>query len=136
MSAPLHAVYHWSPTSRRKSIVRSGLLPRTPTLVEIFGEPQGPRLLEPSDGFDTAKGICLGTSPSHAWSQCGAIWGEKGEVWDLWQVLLKNSDQTQFMSNPHDGSRLGEIRVINRIPKSRLWHVGSRTVGTRKWLHA
>lgn len=82
----------------------------------------------------TELGVCLGTSPSHAWSLSGGIWGERGSVWDLWQVLIGDDDEVHPLS--FYGNRLDEIRVLNRIPKSRLWHVGTRTVGSRKWSHA
>lgn len=136
MSTALPVLFHWSPAERRVKITRNGLRPSTPTLVETFAGAQGPRSLERSEGFTTAKAVCLGTTPSHAWSLCGAIWGHKDEVWDLWQVTLDTDDKTRIMENPYSGYRLGEIRVLNHIPKSRIWHVGTRTVGSRRWSHA
>lgn len=134
MSLPLPCLYHWSPRDRRRSIIRHGLKPTTPTLVEVFGaEPTGPRKLLPSQGVETIQAVCLGTSPSHAWSLCGALWGQQDETWDLWQVNLDDTDTTHVLGC--DGHRLGEIRVANRIPKSRVWHVGTRTVGKQRWSH-
>lgn len=113
--------------------MKRGLRPSTPTHVERFADVgKGPRRLLPSLGCDTAKAVCLGTSPSHAWGLCGAIWGERGSTWDLWQVNLEEGDKVITM--PSDaGHRLGEVRVLNRIPKSRAWLVGARTVGAQHW---
>lgn len=133
MSLALPVLFHWSPVDRRKKIVRSGLRASTPTLVETFADkPVGKRQLMASLGHETIKAVCLGTTPSHAWSLCGAIWGERGETWDLWQVCLHEDDHVEIHSHP-EGHRLGEVRVCNDIPKGRVWHVGSRVVGARRW---
>jgi hypothetical protein len=118
MSLVLPVFYHWSPEASRKAIVRDGLRPTCPT--EVHGESQ--------------KAVCLGTSPSHAWSLCGALRATQGDVWDLWQVSLDEDDWT--IPLPFFGYRLEEVRVANRIPKGRVWHVGERTVGARRWSHA
>lgn len=132
MSLALPVLFHWSPLDRRERIIRRGLRMSTPTLVETFRGAEGPRRLQRATGFVTQKAVCLGTTPSHAWSLCGAIWGEQGEVWDLWQVCLHEDDQIRIYSHDTDGHRVGEVRVLNNIPKSRVWHVGTRTVGSRK----
>lgn len=132
MSIVLPVLYHWSPEHCRAGIVRRGLTPRCETAVERFGSRGlGERKVLPHEGFETVKAVCLGTSPSHAWSLCGALWGQRGETWDLWQIALDDGDECIAM--PWEGFRLGEIRVANRIPKSRVWHVGSRTIGPQRW---
>lgn len=137
MSLALPVLFHWSPVDRRKGIINRGLRASTPTMVESYEKvAQGPRQLRVAEGFATAEAVCLGTSPSHAWALCGALWGRTGETWDLWQVSLDTSDRIRILENDDDGFRLGEIRVLNDIPKSRVWHVGTRTVGSRKWSHA
>lgn len=129
----LPVLYHWSPFDCRERIIKRGLRPSTPTAVEQFDcKGVGPRRLRPSRGFVTRKAVCLGTSPSHAWSLCGALWGERGSTWDLWQVDLDETDEVIAMPFD-DGHRLGELRVLNRIPKRRAWLVGSRTVGAQRW---
>lgn len=135
MSLALPVLFHWSPADRREKIIARGLRSSTPTLVETFSDKAtGKRRLLASVGTETRKAVCLGTTPSHAWSLCGAIWGQRGETWDLWQVTLHTDDMAVTM--PSDiGYRLGEIRVLNNIPKGRVWHVGSRTIGARKWSH-
>jgi hypothetical protein len=137
VSLPIPSLYHWSPLDRRDRIVKRGLRPSTPTAVERFEEQgAGARMLRPSLGFDTAKAVCLGSSPSHAWSLCGALWGERGSCWDLWQVTLVDEDDTVVMPSDEGGARFGELRVLNRIPKARVWHVGTRIIGTQHWSHA
>lgn len=133
MSFVLPVLYHWSPLDRREKIARRGLRASTPTLTEVFAaQATGNRNLRKSEGTETVKAVCLGTSPSHAWALSGGIWGKKGSVWDLWQVNLDTSDCVRFMPND-EGSRLGEVRVCGNIPKGRVWHVGQRTIGVRKW---
>lgn len=132
MSFALPVMYHWSPLGRRSKIIRSGLRASTPTIVDVYEEAVGDRKLQKNCGVETVKAVCLGTSPSHAWSLCGAIWGAEGETWDLWQVSLGADDTVKILES-NVGFRLGEVRVCNNIPKGRVWHVGSRTVGSRKW---
>lgn len=123
MSLPVPPLYHWSPAERRKGITRHGLKPTCPT-ASPMGPPMpgGAREVDP-EAFVHA--VCLGMSPSHAWSLSGALWAERGDVWDLWQVTLDDGDEVHPL--PFFGYRLGEIRVANRIPKRRVWHVGERT---------
>lgn len=114
-------VYHWSRTSRRANIKRRGLLPRTPS-----------GLSEPSDeDSPILMAVCVGTSPSHAWSLSGAVVGERGEEWDLWQVALDDGDEVRPL--PFYGYRLDELRVANPIPYRRLWLVATRTIGGTRW---
>lgn len=103
-------LFHWSPAERRAAIARRGLRVNTrPTC-------------------DSARygRICLSPSPSHAWAHSAAIVGVRGQDWDLWQVVLDHDDNVEVVS--FTGTRLGEVRVRNHIPKSRIWHVGTRQV--------
>lgn len=77
--------------------------------------------------------VCLGTTPSHAWSLSGAISAAPRSQWDLWQVNLDDDDEVYPSS--FFGYRLGEIRVANRIPKRRVWFVATRRVPAhgRRW---
>ena len=119
MSLVLPVLFHWSPTRHRKSITRLGLRPST-ARASAF---------RPSDDDEAVGAVCLGTSPSHAWSLSGAIFGEVGDEWDCWQVALDDGDAVYPL--PFYGNRLKEVRVANRIPKSRVWLVGSRTMASR-----
>lgn len=136
MSLVLPPLYHWSPAENRQRISRRGLKPTCPTSspvgVPLMGPAPEPRMGRPLRGQarevdDEASvlAVCLGTSPSHAWSLSGALWAERGDVWDLWQVVLDEGDAVHPL--PFYGHRLDEFRVANRIPKSRIWLVGQRT---------
>ena len=94
--------------------MRRGLVPRTPTMA-----------CSCEDG-ESVLAVCLGFSPSAAWSLSGAIRAEPGETWDLWQVSLADDDEVHVL--PEYGRWLKEIRVANRIPKRRVWWVGERVV--------
>lgn len=124
-------LYHWSPANYRDAIVKRGLKPTCPTAPRysaavIPGTANG-RWLN-GDDF-SQRMVCLGTSPSHAWALSGEIMSEDGESWDLWQVVLDDSDEVHPL--PFFGYRLDEIRVANRIPKRRVWFVATRVVSKR-----
>lgn len=126
MSLVLPVLYHWSPAECRNRIQRHGLRPTCPTAVATgLPMPGGARPVDPEA---SVLAVCLGTSPSHAWSLSGALWAERGSVWDLWQVSLDHEDAVHPL--PTQGNRLDEIRVANRIPKRRIWLVGQREVTT------
>lgn len=114
MSLTLPNLYHWSPKERRTAINRGGLKPSCPT-ADTRSNDAGPPVLM----------VCLGASPSQAWSLSGDVFGTEGEDWDLWQVAISDEDEVHPL--PNWGYRLNEIRVANRIPKSRIWRVGTRT---------
>jgi hypothetical protein len=112
----LPALYHWSPRERLGNILRRGLLPgRRPHRLDYGGD---------DDNF-RQPGVCLGPTPSFAWGYSAAIFGEPGTDWDLWQVSVVPGDEVRVQ--PTYMAVLGEARVHNRIPKSRIWWVGERT---------
>lgn len=113
MGMVLHPLFHWSPAERRASIARRGL--RT-------GRP-------PTCSTEASDELCLSLSPSQAWSLSAAVFGQRGQEWDLWQVVLDVDDEV--VVRPFHGNRLGEIRVRNNVPRSRLWLVGTRSVPLR-----
>lgn len=121
--------YHWSPVACRAKIRRRGLRPATETAVWTRPVPAGTRgHFYEEDGAETVLAVCLGTTPSTAWALSGAITADRGSEWDLWEVELAEEDEVHF--RPEAGGRLDELRVVNRIPKSRVWHVGVRTVAS------
>jgi hypothetical protein len=109
----IHPAFHWSPSGRRRAIKTQGLVLNK--LVRCNTEPM-------------AK-ICLALSPSYAWGLSAAVFGRRGEHWDCWQVVISNEDEVEIL--PFHGNRPGEIRILNHIPKDRVWLVGSRTVPQR-----
>lgn len=114
MTEQLGALYHWSPAERRKAITRYGLRPKMRVSV-TSGD----------DGFRQPH-VCLSPTPSLAWSLSGGLsWMAHHPEWDLWQVRL-DADDAVFI-RPQWGTVIEEVQVRNRIPKSRIWHVGTRT---------
>jgi hypothetical protein len=106
----LHPLFHWSPAARRPGILRYGLrVNEQPTCDTV-----------PWDR------VCCCMSPSHAWALSAAMFGNIGEEWDLWQVQLDKNDDVR--PECFTGNVIGEIRVHNAIPRSRIWYVGSRHV--------
>lgn len=122
MSFVLPVLFHWAPASKRRGIVRYGLLPgQPPTCMDSEDAPEEYR--------QTA--VCLGTSPSHAWSLSGDLYATPGDTWDLWQMNLDDNDLV--IPLPFEGFRLQEIRVANRIHKRRVWYVASRVVSENEY---
>lgn len=105
----LHPLFHWSPVARRAAIERRGLRINSHPTID-------------SQKWDR---ICVSLSPSHAWAHSAGMVGELGSEWDLWQIQLDKNDQVDVQ--PFVGNIIGEIRLHNDIPHTRLWHVGTRT---------
>lgn len=130
-------MFHWSKAENRERISRSGLRPTHPTATPAWDagtvRRDGAVLHRESDESESFLAVCLGWTPSHAWNLCGAIpsVSTPGEAWDLWQVVLDEGDRVYPLE--FEGFRLEEVRVRNRIPKSRVWFVGSRTVARLRW---
>lgn len=108
---PLRALYHWSPTRRRKQIIRYGLRPfmRRTT----------------SEGY-RAPCICFADSPSWAWALSGGMrWTERGS-WDLWMTWQDRLTDPVVLPSSERHSGLYEVRTEHRVYKRDLWYVGSR----------
>jgi hypothetical protein len=103
-------LYHWSPTERRKSILREGL--KTHKLSRC-GQWRPPY-------------ICFSDSPSWAWGASGDLGKNKGEQWDLWMVWTDKLDAYEELSIGSSSGKPTEFRVYHHIPKSKIWYVGSR----------
>lgn len=109
---PCRPLYHWAPTTRRKQIIRRGLVPHrrgtTPTDAEYIGP------------------VCFATSPNLAWALSGT---HRPDItsWDLWTTWLHRLTDPVTVANDqmHDG--LHEIRTMSRVYKRDLWLVGTRT---------
>jgi len=70
--------------------------------------------------------VCWSTSPSSAWSLSGAIVGEPGAEWDLWQTWRSTAPNVVDLPGPTEAH---EVRT-GPIPASNLWMVGSRRCDT------
>jgi len=120
MSTSIGPVYHWSPRNRLARIKHLGLAP---------GMPSSRAPKEPSEDADVrdswkwrAPYICFSTTPATAWNYALVT---RGVTYDLWEVYLESGDEVVVL--PMWGDRIQEVRVFNRILKSRLHFVGERT---------
>lgn len=115
----LETLFHWSPHDRFHAISMHGLAPYTPPRIETINEELGTKVA----GWPY---ICLGTTPSSAWSLSGDM-DEETEVdgWDLWQVNLVDTDEVHVRSEW--GPVIHEVRVHNAIGADRIWWVATRT---------
>lgn len=129
MSTQLGPLYHWSPRDRLKSIKRQGLVPgkRNVAGPRWNGTEDDPNIDDNRDlgaGEFRQAGVCFSPSPATAWGHSHGCWRSVG-TFDLWQVDLIDTDEVHV--NPQWGATIIEVRVHNRIPKSRLIWVGERT---------
>lgn len=108
----LPALYTWSPSDRRRSILAEGLRPYSAPVTH--------------GGEERAPYLCFATTPSAGWGLSGDMsWTSEIEEWDLWQVRLQDGDEVHYRAD--FGPVLKEIRVYNAIPADRLWLVGARS---------
>lgn len=118
----LGPLFHWSPRDRRASIDRLGLVPgRRNVAGPIWHSADGDRSL----GEYRADYVCFSLDPVTAWAYSHGVWKSTG-TFDLWQVWLEPTDEVHVL--PMWGDRIVEVRVRNRVKKSRLRWVGERTV--------
>lgn len=109
MSIMLSPLYHWSPANRYHAIRREGLHPGSP----------------PTVASQPLNHLCFGASPARAWSISGAMeYISEVEDWDLWQVILADTDSVTVRSD--FGPYVIEVMIKNPVPPDRLWWVGRR----------
>lgn len=118
----MQSYFHWSPSTRRKSINRRGFLTHQKS----------------TDGLWRPPYTCFATSPRLAWELSGVFRAQPGETWDLWEADLR--EQTGFEElffdhplhrpeEPYSGPmEVKEVRVYERVFKRNVWLVGERTV--------
>jgi hypothetical protein len=120
-------LFHWSPTRRRKQIIRHGLRPgQRPTVSSI----------DPADDLNAdwrAPVVCYADSPSWAWGLSGDMPWTEGGSWDLWQTYVSCLEDPIVMPD-HPGpkqrpSGIYEVRTTHTVRKRDLWLVGSRVKG-------
>ena len=129
----LGPLYHWSPRDRLSSIKRLGLVPGRRNIQGPLwhGAPTDPNVDGNHDigaGEYRAEHVCFSPDPDTAWRYSHAIWRSTG-AFDLWMVRLEPTDEVHVL--PMWGDRIVEVRVRNRIKKSRLRWIGERTVQAR-----
>lgn len=106
-------LYHWSPIERRAAIVRHGLRPSMKSTASTW----------------RAAYVCFADTPSWAWALSAGAYGGPGSEWDLWQTWLHDLTEPRAIRCTERPSGIYEVRTKNRVPKSLLWHVGTRTRG-------
>lgn len=106
-------LYHWSPTDRRKSIVRNGLLPGSRSRTFDWRPPY----------------VCFSDSPSLAWALSAGVTGSEHPSWDLWMVWASCLNGYEVLPFDDEPDRVKEYRVYHRIYKRDLWFVGTRGLG-------
>jgi hypothetical protein len=109
-------LYHWSPATRRKQIMRHGLLPRrrpSTTLGRVGGR------------VWRAPYICFGDTPSWAWALSGGMPHTVSGEWDLWCCWLDRLTEPLLLTRT-DSNGVHEIRTDHRVFKRDLWYVGTR----------
>lgn len=104
-------LYHWTPTTNRKSILKLGLLPNKACLTSTEWR---------------APYICFAESPSWAWALSGAFHPEIIE-WDLWQTSIDRLTEPKRIKS-YDNHRWHEVRTWHRVYKRNLWFVGTRVL--------
>jgi hypothetical protein len=111
-------LYHWSPVVNHDSILRRGLCIKHRS---INGEWRPPY-------------ICFAPTPSLAWA-LSATHNRHIKKWDLWCCW---NDSVSGYEKLFQGDKNWpktwptEYRVYERIPKSRLWYVGTRNLKLRR----
>lgn len=109
---PNRPLYHWSPRSRKKQIVRYGLRP-------------GMRCTT-SSGPLGAPCVCFADSPSWAWALSGQLSYTPNAEWDLWQTWLEALVDPVVLATDERPSGIYEVRTEHRVYKRDLWLVGTR----------
>ena len=106
-------LFHWSPMSRRKQILKYGLCPGKLSKCGLWRPPY----------------VCFSKTPSLAWVLSAKFHNEP-IMWDLWMIWSNSvrGYETLAMGN---GRETTEYRVYHRIFKSDVWYVGSREYKTR-----
>ena len=134
MSTELGPLYHWSPRERLVSIKRLGLVPGRRNHVfgrQPHGRDENGKAIRDENGSTEYRqdSVSFATTPSTAWGYSHGAWKSTG-VFDLWEVYLVQKDEVHI--SPNWGGRIIEVRVKNRIHKSRLIWVGERTINPPK----
>lgn len=112
MGKSLFPLYHWSPASRRMSILRYGLRPGFLSNCGAWRPPY----------------VSFSDSPSLAWVLSG-LYRKKGEEWDLWMMwsnVPSGYEKLKTGDNPRGAGWPSEYRVYERVPKKSIWYVASR----------
>lgn len=101
-------LYHWSPRSRLRSIRNHGLR---------IGSLSTCRQWRPNH-------ICLSNTPARALMLCPHI--KDGTILDLYEVFPMLHWRVYRMCRPRGMNLIPEWRILNSVPKSRMYRIASR----------
>lgn len=104
-------LYHWAPRSRRKSILKRGLL---------VGQ-RGPQ----KRSYWRPPYLCFSAFPNFAWG-LSATHGPRGKWWDLWCVWSDRVEKVAHARREGWAPHPKEYRVTHSVPPRRCWLVGTR----------
>lgn len=107
-------LFHWSPTARRKQILRYGLRPAM--RVTTHPDPEVRRW----------PNICFADTPAWAWALSGAQRSAPSGSWDLWQTWANRLTEPMASVDSSDYGGIHEVRTEHRVYKRDLWFVGTR----------
>lgn len=107
------SLYHWSPTSKRKQIIRHGLLPRRRPTTHATPSWRAPY-------------ICFGDTAAWAWLLSGGQRSAPSGMWDLWETRITDLVDPKILPAPDVSNGIHEIRTEHRVMKRHLWLVGQR----------
>lgn len=107
------SLYHWSPVSKRKQIIRHGLLPRRRPTTHATPSWRAPY-------------VCFGDTAAWAWALSGAQRSAPSGMWDLWETRITDLVEPKVLPAPDVSNGIHEIRTEHRVMKRHLWLVGQR----------
>lgn len=109
MSLHVGTLYHWAPKRCRAAILKTGLQVLLPSRIH------------PDAAFAY---VCLGTTPSTAWTLILEPETEEEFGWDLWQAQIDEGDP--LLIRGEFSPFITEVRVLRPLPPDRIWWVGER----------
>lgn len=109
------AMFHWSPSERRASITKLGLVPGRISTCRQWRPPY----------------VAFALDPLMAWQLSGGQRNREPQYpfWDLWQVWSHIPNGIETITDTYvDMGRpyVKELRVYERIFKRDVWHVATR----------
>lgn len=107
------SLYHWAPASKRRQIIRHGLLPhRRPT---THATPSW-----------RAPYVCFGDTAAWAWALSGGQRSAPSGIWDLWETRITDLVEPKILPAPDVSNGIHEVRTEHRVFKRHLWLVAQR----------
>lgn len=107
------SLYHWSPASKRRQIIRHGLLPHRRATTHA------------TPGW-RAPYVCFGDTAAWAWLLSGGQRSAPSGTWDLWETRITDLTDPKILPAPTVSNGIHEVRTEHRVYKRHLWLVGQR----------